>query len=106
MAKDFPGLSKKICLGYYDPLAQIYSKKLANMIKRCMTVDMTNRPTAKELLKEEVFEMLDTNEEGDVELLDTIRCPRILKFLNKKLPDDQYKGTKKVKTLKFIDCNE
>ncbi len=76
------------------------------MIKRCMTVDISKRPTAEELLKEEVFEMLDKNEEGDVELLDTIRCPRVLKFLNEKLPDDQYEGTKKVKTLKFIDSNE
>jgi hypothetical protein len=46
MAKDFPGLSKKVCLGYYDPVPPLYSKKLASMIKRCMTVDMSKRPTA------------------------------------------------------------
>ena len=67
---------------------------------------MVKRPTADELLKEDVFEMLEKNEEGDVELLDTIRCPRVLKFLNQKLPEDQYEGAKKVKTLKFIDVNE
>ncbi len=105
MAKDFPGLSKKVTAGYYDPIPQIYSKKLTNLIKRCLTVDMSKRPTADELLKEDVFELLEKNEEGDVELLDTIRCPRVLKFLNEKLPDDQYEAPKKVKTLKFIDVN-
>ena len=49
--------------------------------------------------------MLEKNEEGDVELLDTIRCPRVLKMLNEKLPEDQYEPPKKVKTLKFIDAS-
>jgi hypothetical protein len=31
------------------------------MIKKCMTVDMMKRPTAGELLKEDVFEMLEKN---------------------------------------------
>ena len=71
-----------------------------------MTLDMIKRPTAEELLKEDVFQMLEKDKEGDVELLDTIRCPGVLKFLNEKLPEDQYERTKKVKTLKFIDANE
>ena len=29
-----------------------------------------------------------------------------MKFLKEKLPEDQYEGTKKIKTLKFIDVNE
>lgn len=47
MAKDFPGLSRKVTAGYYDPVPQIYSKKLASLIKRCLTVDMYKRPTAE-----------------------------------------------------------
>ena len=38
MAKDFPGLSKKVTAGSYDPISSIYSKKLASMIKKCLTV--------------------------------------------------------------------
>jgi NIMA (never in mitosis gene a)-related kinase len=51
MAKDFPGLSKKVTAGYYDPVSILYSKKLSNLIKRCLTVDICKRPTADELLK-------------------------------------------------------
>jgi NIMA (never in mitosis gene a)-related kinase len=47
MAKDFPGLSKKVTGGYYDPVPQLYSKKLAQLIKRCLTVDINKRPTVE-----------------------------------------------------------
>ena len=62
MARDLPGLSKKIVSGYYDPVPQIYSKKLSYMIRRCLTVDMNKRPTADDLLKEDVFGLLEKNE--------------------------------------------
>lgn len=45
MAKDFPGLSKKVTSGYYDPISSMYSKKLGNMIRACLTVDIRKRPT-------------------------------------------------------------
>lgn len=51
IAKDFPGLSRKVVLGYYDPIPSTYSKRLAEVIKRCLTVKMNDRPSAKELLK-------------------------------------------------------
>ena len=48
---------------------------------------MSERPNAKTLLKDEIFEELKSKEEeGDVELLDTIKCPKILKNLHNKLP--------------------
>lgn len=50
--------------------------------------------------------MLAKDEDGDVELLDTIKCPKVLRFINDKLPEDQFEAPKKVKTLKFIDVNE
>lgn len=37
-------------------------------------------------------------EEGDIELLDTIRCPKVLKNLHDKLPE--CKSFKKIVTLK------
>lgn len=36
-----------------------------------------------------------------MDLLDTIRCPRVLRLINEQLPSDQY-ASKKPKTLKFI----
>jgi serine/threonine protein kinase len=47
LAKDFPGLSKKVVLGYYEPVPSSYSKKLADLIKRCLAVKMNDRPTPK-----------------------------------------------------------
>ncbi len=47
MAKDFPGLCKKVTLGFYDAISEIYSKKLAYVIKKCLTVDISKRPTVQ-----------------------------------------------------------
>lgn len=51
LANDFPGLSRKVTLGYYEPVSPLFSKKLSDLIKSCLQVKMQNRPTAKELLK-------------------------------------------------------
>lgn len=47
LANDLPGLSKKVTMGYYDPVPQIYSKNLSELIKKCLNTKMNNRPTAK-----------------------------------------------------------
>jgi len=62
LAKDFPGLSRKVTLGYYEPVPASYSKKLSDMIKSCLQVKMQNRPSAKELLKHEVFREMETQD--------------------------------------------
>jgi len=46
MAKDFPGLMKRVTAGYYDPISSRYSKKLSALIRRCLTVDNKKRATA------------------------------------------------------------
>ena len=46
MAKDFPGLMKRVTAGYYDPISSRYSKKLSALIRRCLTVDHKKRATA------------------------------------------------------------
>jgi NIMA (never in mitosis gene a)-related kinase len=56
LAKDFPGLSRKVTLGYYDPIPSTYSRRLADLIKRCLMVRMGDRPTARELLRGQIFE--------------------------------------------------
>lgn len=55
MAKDFPGLMKRVTSGYYDPISSRYSKKLSMLIRRCLTVDFRKRPSASELLETDVF---------------------------------------------------
>lgn len=67
IAKDFPGLSRKVTLGYYEPInPNSYSKKLIDMIKKCLMVKMNERPTPKELLKIDVFEEMEGCEEGEI----------------------------------------
>lgn len=61
---------------------------------------MQNRPSAKDLLRNEVFKEMETYEESEVELLDTIRCPKMLKLLHNKLPES--KSVKRLVTLKHI----
>jgi len=46
MAKDFPGLMKRVTSGYYDPIPSKYSKKLSTLIRRCLTVDNLKRASA------------------------------------------------------------
>ena len=47
---------------------------------------MYERPSAAELLKDKVFQFMTTNEEGSVNLLNTIRCPKILSLIQQKWP--------------------
>lgn len=60
LANDFPSLSRKVQMGYYDPIPLIYSKKLAQMIKKCLIVRQHERPPVAELLKDNVFEFMGT----------------------------------------------
>ena len=64
MAKDFPGLMKRVTAGYYDPIPSKYSKKLSMLIRRCLTVDFKKRPSASELLDIDVFLMMLDSGEG------------------------------------------
>ena len=60
MANDFPGLSRKVTLGYYEPISSGYSKKLTDLIRSCLQVKMFQRPSAKELLKIDIFREMET----------------------------------------------
>ena len=66
MAKDFPGLMKRVTSGYYDPIPSRYSKKLSMLIRRCLTVDYRKRPSAGDLLDMDVFVMMDSNDDGEI----------------------------------------
>lgn len=60
MAKDIDGLSKKVTSGYYDPIPSRYTKKLSNLIRKCLTVDNVKRSSASELLNTDVFLSMDS----------------------------------------------
>ena len=66
LAKDFPGLSRKVTLGYYEPISTSYSKKLSDLIKSCLQVKTHHRPTAKDLLRHDVFREMETSKEGEI----------------------------------------
>lgn len=51
MAKDFPGLMKRVISGYYDPIPSRYSRKLSSLIRKCLTPDFIKRPSASDLLQ-------------------------------------------------------
>lgn len=95
LANDFPSLSKKVNQGYCDPIPVIYSKRLSDVIKNCLRVNMKDRPSAAELLNDTVFQFMQSTEEGSVNLLNTIRCPRVLKLIQQKLPDVKSLGKPK-----------
>lgn len=56
----------------------------------CLTVDEEMRPSAAELLENSMFKAFDkTNDEvkgGEINIVESIKCPKVLKFLNSRLP--------------------
>lgn len=64
------------------------------------------RPSASELLETTVLSGMDANmdkfdNKGEVNLIDAIKCPRVLKFLNTKLPKPATKGDANKRTVNF-----
>ena len=68
----------------------------------CLTVDEEMRPSASQLLDNSMFHNISAELEedvkgGEVNMLDTIRCPKVLKNLNSKLPKTKFEeGSKKI----------
>lgn len=46
LANDFPSLSRKVNIGYYDPIPSIYSKRLSDVIRNCLKVNFRERLNA------------------------------------------------------------
>ncbi len=77
----------------------------------CLTVDDEMRPSAGELLETTVLSGMDANmdkfdSKGAVNLIDAIKCPRVLKFLNTKLPKPLTKDDINKKTVNFTTKKE
>ena len=68
----------------------------------CLTVDEEMRPSAGELLESSMFHSMAVEYQeingGEVNMMDTIRCPKVLKHLNAKLPNKSKcdEGSKKI----------
>lgn len=90
-ARNFPSLYRKVIVGNYDQIPQRYSNELRELVRMCLTVDDEMRPSASELLETSVLGGMEANmdkfdSKGEIRLIDAIMCPRVLKFLNTKLP--------------------
>jgi hypothetical protein len=94
-ANDFPSLYKNILSGDYPDIASGYSEDLRLFIRMCLTVNCTLRPSAAQLLETRILSGMESclenfdNSEGQIKLIDPIQCPKILRFLNSKLPQPQ-----------------
>ena len=51
MARDMRGLSQKVIAGVYPAIPTKYSEDLSNVIKMCLEVTPSKRPTASQLLR-------------------------------------------------------
>jgi NIMA (never in mitosis gene a)-related kinase 1/4/5 len=110
-AQDMNGLYKRVLQGKYPPISHKFSKDLANVIAKLLTVDSKNRPSLKEVLKlpiiqkkckelentTDYFEADDTfapeaklGDISDDPLLKTIRVPQNLVNLTSRLPKSNY----------------
>lgn len=95
-------------MGNYDQIPSTYSNELRELVRMCLTVDDEMRPSASELLETSVLSGMEANidkfdSKGEIRLIDAIKCPRVLKFLNTKLPKPLAKDEKKV--VKFATKN-
>ena len=91
--KDFPSLYRKVCEGKYQEIPEgYYSEQLRNLVRMCLIVEEEMRPSASELLETAILRGMEASlssfnaEEGEVKLLDPIKCPKVLRFLAVKLP--------------------
>ena len=97
-AEDMEGLSRVILTGKYNPIPNIYSKELAQLIGHMIQLKPKSRPGCDKLLKYPVIirkvDELHLNEMGTSsiqhELLSTIKMPRKLQYLTDRLPKSNY----------------
>lgn len=110
-AKDFPSLYRKVIVGNYEPISSVYSTQLSDLIRMCLTVDEDLRPDASDLLETTILSGMELslekfrNEEQTIKLIDPIKCPRVLRFLNNKLPQAKFAERAK-KTVGFATKKE
>ena len=97
--RDERSLGEKVRAGQYVPIAPHYSAELHNMIKKCLQVDPTRRPSINDILEHPIvvqyLQAMTPEERGECSaptkressvLMATIRVPRQLNQLAGRLP--------------------
>lgn len=102
------GLYSKVVAGKFDPVGPMYSQDFKNMIKNCLQVRATDRPTCDKILAmpgllnhltgtlEEIDRSAVQPEENE-SLLKTIKMPRKMGQITERLPAPQYDEDKRIK---------
>lgn len=101
-AQSMQGLATKIMKGHYDRIPSHFSSDLDQMVKSCLQVMPSLRPSCDLILSKPgllnhitgTLQDLDIDPEdmdSNTNLLKTIRCPRNLGMITERLPAPQYK---------------
>lgn len=96
-AQSMQGLAAKVTKGTYDRIPTTFSADLNQMVKSCLQVNASQRPSCDKILATPgllnhltgTLEGLDIDPEeaqGADNLLKTIRCPRNLGMITERLP--------------------
>ena len=96
-ATSMAGLSTKVTKGVYTAIPSSFSPELNQVIKSCIQVDPSKRPSVDKILampgiKNNLTDKLEemNNCDSHENLLSTIRCPRDLGMISNRLPKPQY----------------
>lgn len=104
-AQSMQALATKVTRGAYDRVPAHFSADLSQMVKSCLQVMPSNRPSCDKILATPgllnhltgTLENLDIDTENQEsnDLLKTIRCPRNLNMMTDRLPAPQYQSKMK-----------
>jgi len=99
-AKDMKSLYTKVIRGYYPSIPKRYSEDLDYVISQCLNTSPTKRPKAEDLMnshemKRHIIDVKEDSSSTGVEspkttLLNTIKLPKKLLDISKRLPKANY----------------
>jgi NIMA (never in mitosis gene a)-related kinase 1/4/5 len=96
LGQDFPSLYRRVIEGKYEEIPEVYSEAMQNLVRMCLITEEEMRPAASELLETAILKGMEMSlssfnaEEGEIKLLDPIKCPKVLRFLAVKLPKPRF----------------
>ena len=100
-AEDMEGLSNTVLAGKFDPIPNIFSKELNQIIGHMLQLKPKQRPSCEKMLKypivlkkiEELSLFDKESTELHNELMKTIKMPKKLQYLTDRLPKANYSVT-------------
>ena len=112
-AKDMKSLYVKVIRGYYPTIPRRYSEDLSDIIARCLKTNPSKRATAQKLieaqeLKDHVADVKDDSDQvapnsPKTNLLNTIKLPKKLLDITKRLPKANYRSPEIAIKKKVLD---